>query len=46
VLLEHDDGRQAIMHAALDTVGPNRAVAIMGTLNEVRSQIGLRYPGE
>ena len=115
VLLEHDDGRQAVMHAALDTAGPNRAtligtagrieiepvwyqatsftvfdvggavleqfdtvvpgrgmqyqalevercvsagltvsevlppdesVAIMGTLDEVRSQIGLRYPGE
>jgi hypothetical protein len=46
VLLEYDDGRQAIMHAALDTAGPNRAVAIMATLDEVRSQIGLRSRGE
>lgn len=115
VLLEHNDGRQTVMQAALDTAGPNRAVvlgtagrieidpiwyqatsftvfdvagavheryvstvsgrgmqyqaleaerciqggltssellppaesvAIMGTLDEVRAQIGLRYPDE
>jgi predicted dehydrogenase len=30
MILEYDDGRQAVLHTALDTAGPNRA-AIIGT---------------
>jgi len=32
--------------AATDVLPPAETVAIMGTLDEIRSQIGLRYPGE
>jgi predicted dehydrogenase len=31
---------------AADVLPPAETVAIMGTLDEIRSQIGLRYPGE
>jgi len=34
ILLEHADGRQSVLHAALDTRGPNRA-AVIGTLGRV-----------
>jgi predicted dehydrogenase len=34
VLLGHDDGRQAVLHAALDTAGPNRA-AVLGTRGRI-----------
>jgi predicted dehydrogenase len=34
VLLEHDDGRQAVVQAALDTAGPNRAV-VLGTAGRI-----------
>lgn len=32
--------------SADDVLPPEETVAIMGTLDEIRSQIGLRYPGE
>jgi len=34
IILEHDDGRQSVLHTALDTRGPNRA-AIVGTLGRI-----------
>ncbi|HEY8590630.1 MAG TPA: gfo/Idh/MocA family oxidoreductase, partial [Naasia sp.] len=34
MVLEHQDGRQSLLHTALDTRGPNRA-AILGTLGRI-----------
>jgi predicted dehydrogenase len=34
VILGYDDGQQALLHAALDTLGPNRA-AVIGTLGRI-----------
>ena len=32
--------------SSVDVLSPGESVAIMGTLDEVRRQIGLVYPGE
>ena len=34
MILDYADGRQAVLHAALDTAGPNRA-AVIGTLGSI-----------